>query len=142
MKILIVYYSNTGNTKKVADILNDKLASLHDVKIKNALTTSVELVDWSDILIIGSPIHGFILFGQKFCSPANEFIKKVLPNDLQGKKVVLFATYLFLPGKALKRVEHSITVKRGLVVGKYALKRDHKEELADQIHQALIKHSS
>ena len=139
MKILIVYYSNTGNTKKVADLLNEKLTSVHDVKIKNALTASTELVDWANVLIIGSPIHGFILFGQKFCTQVNIFMKKVLPANLQGKKVLLFATYLFSPGKGLKKAEQSITLKNGAVVGKHALKRNQKAELVNQIYESLLK---
>ena len=74
MKFLIVFFSNTGNTKRVAELLAEKINSFGDVKIKNVLTANLEVIDWADVIIIGSPIHGYILFGQKFCSLVLNFI--------------------------------------------------------------------
>ena len=133
MKILIVYFSNSGNTKRVVDLLGEKLTTYGEVTIKNALTVKHENVEWADVLIIGSPIHGYILFGQKFCSQVMKFLTTILPDDLQQKKIILFATFLFSPGKALNKVEKLIISKNGQTIGKQAKKRNKKEELSESI---------
>jgi len=137
MHILIIYFSNTGNTKRVVELVGEKLHPLGDILIKNALTASPVNVEWADLIIIGSPIHGYILFGQKFCSQVLKFITKILPDDLHQKKVLLFATFLFSPGKAFKKVEKVITSKNGLVTGKYGKKRSEKVQLSDLIYQGV-----
>ena len=115
MKILIVYFSNSGNTKRVVDLLGEKLTTYGEVTIKNALTVKHENVEWADVLIIGSPIHGYILFGQKFCSQVMKFLTTILP------------------GKALNKVEKLIISKNGQTIGKQAKKRNKKEELSESI---------
>ena len=138
MKILIVYFSNTGNTKRVAELVKDKLESTNEVVVKNALTASSENVEWAEVVIIGSPIHGYILFGQKFCSEVMKFITTVLPDDLKKKKIVLFATYLFSPGRAFKKIEKIIVSKNGSISGKFANKRSEKDLLSQSITQSAF----
>ena len=133
MNILIVYFSNTGNTKRVAELVGEKLQSFGEITIKNAMTTSPENIEWADVVIIGSPIHGYILFGQKFCPQVIKFIDKIIPVDLHQKKIILFATYLFSPGRAFKKIEKQILSKNGQLLGKYAKKRSEKESLSESI---------
>ena len=56
--ILILYYSRTGNTKKMAALIKDAAASEGvDVKLKSVTdTNALELLDY-DGLIIGSPTY-------------------------------------------------------------------------------------
>ncbi len=138
MNILIVYFSNTGNTKRVAELVGEKIQSFGEVTIKNALTTSPENIEWADVVIIGSPIHGYILFGQKFCSQVLKFIDRIMPEDLNQKKIILYATFLFSPGRAFKKVEKLISAKNGQIVGKCAKKRSDKEILSDSLKEIII----
>ncbi|MHA2238329.1 MAG: flavodoxin family protein, partial [Candidatus Hodarchaeales archaeon] len=79
MNILIVFYSEGGNTKKVAEMLRNKLIEKkYSVVMKNALTAKAAHVEEADLVLIGTPVHGYILFGQK---PTKE-IKKFLENEL------------------------------------------------------------
>ena len=137
MKFLIVFFSNTGNTKRVAELLAEKINILGDVKIKNVLTANLEVIDWADVIIIGSPIHGYILFGQKFCSQVLNFIKKTIPENLGGKKVLLFSTYLFSPGKAFNSVENLIHQMNGVLLGNFGNKRGNKSDLVNSISTKL-----
>lgn len=139
MHILIIYFSNTGNTKRVAELVGEKLHPFGEIIIKNALTASPVNVEWADLIIIGSPIHGYILFGQKFCSQVLKFITRILPDNLHQKNVLLFATFLFSPGRAFKKVEKLIISKNGLVIGKYGKKRSEKDQLSDAIYQGISK---
>lgn len=118
MKILIVYYSQSGNTKKVVELTEERLRALnHDVTVKNALTAKAEQVSESDLLLIGKPVHGYILFGQKPIEEVKEFLEKQLPHDLEKKPVIGFATYLFFPARALNPVKKAIEAHNGNLLG-------------------------
>lgn len=137
MNILIIFYSYSGNTKKVAELLKEALVG-QEAKIKNALTVTQEDIQKADILIIGSPIHGYILFGQKLCKEIRQVINKKLPDNLNGKKVILFATYLISPRKALQKNAKIIERKNGKIMSLVSAKRDRKEELVKKIIQEII----
>jgi len=111
---LIVYTSQSGNTKKVVDLVKEQLLSRgYNVIVKNVLTVTPEKVDEAELLVIGTPVHGFILFGQKPAKPVREFLNSQLPDDLSNKPVIGFATYLFFPSKALKPIEDAIKSQNG-----------------------------
>ena len=56
MKVCILYFSQTGNTKKFAETISDslKIQAIHDI-------TDMEpsIVADYDTIIIGTPVHGF-----------------------------------------------------------------------------------
>ena len=137
MKYLVTYYSNTGHTKKVVDLLSEKLGELGEVKVKNVLTTTSEQLDWADFVIIGSPIHGYFFFGQNLCSQVKNFIQQLVPDKIENKKFIIFVTYLFSYGKALKKMEKVIKDKNGIYLGSFAEKRNNTHKLADQIYLNL-----
>jgi flavodoxin len=142
MNILIVFYSQTGNTKKVVDQLAEQKFSKKEIQIKNALTATKEHVEWADLILIGSPIHGFILFGQKFCPEVMKFINTTLSTDLEKKNVILFATFMFSPRNAMKKVSKIILEKNGVVYGTFARKRTHKTLLADELAKEITNFST
>ncbi len=134
MKILIVYYSNSGNTKKVVELVKERLESLdHNVTVKNALTAKAEQVAEAELLLIGTPVHGYILFGQKPTKEVKDFLEKQLPEDLDDKPVIGFATYLFFPAGALNPVKRAIESRNGKLLGLIAQRRTKKTVLVDEI---------
>lgn len=138
MKILIVYYSQSGNTKKVVEIAEERLKTLnHDVTVKNALTAKAEQVSESDLLLIGTPVHGYILFGQKPTKEVKEFLENQLPHDLETKPVIGFATYLFFPAGALNLVKKVVEAQNGNLLGLIARRRSKKTELVDEIIRCI-----
>jgi len=53
LRILIVYTSQSGNTKKVVDLVKEQLLSKgHNVTVKNALTVTPEKADEAELLVI------------------------------------------------------------------------------------------
>jgi len=58
-KVIIVYYSRTGNTEKMAHIIRDGILSegVVDVKLKKVEDTNVEDLVASDGIIMGSPTY-------------------------------------------------------------------------------------
>lgn len=134
MKILIVYYSQSGNTKKVVEMAKERFRALdHEVTVKNALTVKAEQVSECDLLLIGTPVHGYILFGHKPTKEVRDFLKSQLPDDLEEKPVIGFGTYLFFPAKALNHVKRAVNAHNGKFIGSIARRRSKKVELVDEL---------
>lgn len=121
MKTLIVYYSYTGNTKKIANAIKNNLncdilevtpkipfsndydevvAEYQNNSIKDK---SIEINDIGidlkeyDKIIIGSPVWWYTI-----CPVITSFFKKY---DLSGKKIYPFATNAGWLGKTFKDIE-------------------------------------
>ncbi len=58
MKSCILYFSQTGNTRKFAEAISDSLniPAVYDI-------TNIEpiVVDGFDVIIFGTPVHGLVL---------------------------------------------------------------------------------
>ncbi|MHA1217154.1 MAG: flavodoxin family protein [Candidatus Heimdallarchaeaceae archaeon] len=137
MPTLITYFSHSGNTKKVAEMILEKArkASI-DVVCKDVSNVTDSDIEAADKVIIGTPVHGLILFGQHAAKPARDFVKS-LPENLQQKKFILFATYLFFPSNALSGIERTIQEKQGDVQTFVAMHRKKKEELAQVVFELI-----
>lgn len=81
MKALVAYMSKTGNTRKIAEAIYDKLACEKELKTVD----SVNDTSAYDIAFYGFPIHQF---GPD--KKTREFLEK---NCTDGKKVALFITH-------------------------------------------------
>ncbi len=89
MKVLVSYYSDTGNTKKVADAIYDAVTeSEKDI----CLATEASNVSEYDLIFCGFPVHSMGLPGKM------ETFVKSLP---EGTKVAFFATHGSLRGGEL-----------------------------------------
>lgn len=121
MKTLIVYYSYTGNTKKIAnaiknnlncDILEvtpkipfsndyDEVVSEYQnnsIKDKSIEINNIEIdLKEYDKIIIGSPVWWYTI-----CPVITSFLKEY---DLSGKKIYPFATNAGWLGKTFKDIE-------------------------------------
>lgn len=74
MKILIIYHSQGGTTKKMAEEIERGAKEITtEVKLKDAKSASNNDLLWADGIIIGSPVY--------FGTPAAE-IKKIFDNSL------------------------------------------------------------
>jgi NAD(P)H dehydrogenase (quinone) len=89
-KVLVVYYSRSGNTKKMAEIINEVLKHEGlEVDIKNVEDTKAdELIDY-DVLVFGSPTYyGSMAYQLK--QLIDESVK--LHGKLQGKLGAAFSS--------------------------------------------------
>jgi len=121
MESIVVYYSKTGNTKAVADLIAKGLeCSVFPVNLmekkgrgtKEERTTEKELYDYAiqesvncDLVVIGTPT-GF----QSAKSMIQRFVR-----DVQADTVVLFCTYDNKIGTTLADLENTLT-ERGIEV--------------------------
>jgi len=57
MKILVAYFSQTGNTKQVAEAIHQEMAISNETDLKKIEETGGENFSEYDLVFVGSPIH-------------------------------------------------------------------------------------
>jgi len=143
LKTLLVYYSYTGNTKIIVDIIKEKVdCDVVELKPKTPFLeedyqaivdkyqsneSSKECVEIEDInvdlsnydkVIIGTPVWWYTI------TPVlREFLKN---NDLSNKEVYAFATNAGWLGRTFKEIESYCDVKKELNVQFAEDYREHK----------------
>jgi flavodoxin/formate hydrogenlyase subunit 6/NADH:ubiquinone oxidoreductase subunit I len=111
MKTIIIYYSQTGNTKKIAEAIysgalsvNEETDLVHISEVNHDLLTSY------DVIGIGTPV---------WCErePVNvqRFINKL--SDLEGKLAFVFCTHATLAGQFMKTIVTRLEEKKLVIVG-------------------------
>jgi flavodoxin I len=104
----VIYYSMTGNTKKVAEAIAAELdVSAEDVKTKGELAKD-------SFVFLGS--------GHYFPLPGRGFKKFVARNDFDGRKVALFGTSGGGKGNEVEALGKMVTAKGAKVMGKFYCK--------------------
>ena len=84
MKVLVTYMSQTGNTKKVAEVIFEGIEEEKEIKALNEIKT----LEGYDLAFVGFPIQRF--------GPAEE-AKNFLEKYGKGKKLALFITHAVPP---------------------------------------------
>ena len=140
MEILIVFSSESGNTKRVVKLLQTTLEKMnYSVNVKNALTANEEHFNEANLVLIGTPVHGYIFFGQKPTSGIRNMLLSGLPKDLMQKPVIGFATYLFFPAGTLRRIKKSILSHNGKYMNSFSARRSKKQVLVKEITEYIEK---
>jgi flavodoxin len=124
MNTCVVYFSRTGNTKRLAQAIADTTkAPLFD--ISGTLSSTIETYD---LVILGTPVEG--------SSPAKEtkaFIETM--SKVEGKKAILFCTYrIFGNNRTMKAMEKELSSKgytTVLSVSKKGMKPDKETDFSE-----------
>ncbi len=98
-KILVSYFSLTGNTKKVAEAIFDALEEEKDLLPME----DVQEIGKYRLIFFGFPVHS-----HSVPFKAEDFLKKIP----QGKKIALFSTHGSITGSHLSReaLEHAVVL--------------------------------
>jgi flavodoxin len=110
MKILVTYYTKTGNTEKVARAIYGVIRSEKELV---PVETAKNLREY-DIIFCGFPVQA-----HSVPLPVENFIKTIPA----GKKIALFTTHGSLPGGqlAITAIEHAASLASQLkVIGTFA----------------------
>ena len=101
MKACILYFSQTGNTRKFAEAISD---SLKIPAVFDLTNTEPSVVNDYDVIMIGTPVHGF--------NPAIEASAFVtsLPEG-KGKRAILFCTHRLWKGKTFGKLKKELKKK-------------------------------
>ena len=57
MKVLVAYYSETGNTKKIARAIHEELSKEHESTLEDVKTITGNDLSNYDLVFLGSPCH-------------------------------------------------------------------------------------
>lgn len=101
MNACILYFSQTGNTRKFAEAISDslKVQSVYDIA-----DTEPSIVNDFDTIILGTPVHGF--------SPSKEslaFVEQLPKCD--NKQAILFCTYRLWKGRTFSKLKTELEKK-------------------------------
>ena len=124
MKPCIIYFSRTGNTKRLAQAIADAAKA----PIYNLASTQPSAIENCDLLILGTPVEG--------ASPAKETIAFIenMPQS-KGKKVILFCTYrAFGNERTMKHMEKRLFGKGYETIAKVSkkgMKPEKEEDFSD-----------
>jgi len=129
MKACVLYFSQTGNTRKFAEAISD---SLKIPAVFDMTTTGPSVVDDFDVLILGTPVHGF--------NPSKESLSFIesLP-DGNGKRTILFCTYRLWKGRTFSKLKKTMKKKNYstiLAVSKKG-REFHKEDFSEAIGEIV-----
>jgi flavodoxin len=86
MKVLVTYFSQTGNTEKIASAIHEEASKNHEVQSKQLKDISAADLAAFDFIFIGSPLHGGNL-----AAPVKEFLSSIKSGS--GKKIAGFITH-------------------------------------------------
>jgi flavodoxin len=125
MKPCVLYFSRTGNTKRMAEAI----AEAAKAPAFDMTSSEPSVVEEFDLLIVGTPVEGF--------RPAKETVAFVerLPKT-EGKKAILFCTCTFWKGRTfgvLKKELSSKGYETIFDVSKKGMKPDQPVEFSDSI---------
>ncbi|MCW4025054.1 MAG: hypothetical protein NWF01_08475 [Candidatus Bathyarchaeota archaeon] len=121
MNNCIVYFSRTGNTKRLAQAI----ASTVEAPIYDLTSSQPDIIKTCDTLFLGTPVEG--------ASPTKEILAFIgnLPQ-VESKKVILFCTFkLFGNKRTMNAMEKQLTPKGYHVVLKVSKKGLKPEVEAD-----------
>jgi len=121
MKTCVVYFSRTGNTKRLAQAIAETAkADIYDIA-----ATLPSTIENYELLVLGTPVEG--------ASPAKETVEFVENmNQVENKKAMLFCTYrLFGNSRTLKAIEKKLKEKGYQTVLSVSKKGMKPSEVAD-----------
>jgi flavodoxin len=125
MKILVTYFTQTGNTEKVARAIYEAIGAQKEILPVDEVKDPARY----DIIVCGFPVHA-----HSVPLSVEHFIKQILP----GKKIALFATHGSLRGGELATtaIEHAASLASKLkVLGTFGC----RGKVDPKIIEALLK---
>lgn len=127
MKPCVLYFSRTGNTKRMAEAI----AEATNAPVFAIASSEPSVVGDFDLLIVGTPVEGF--------RPAKETVEFLerLPKT-EGKKAILFCTYALWKGRTigvLKKQLSSKGYKTILDVSTKGMKPDQPADFSESINK-------
>ena len=93
MKSLVVYFSQTGNTKKVAEAIYEALPQPKELKKLDEVKEAKSVADY-DLVFIGFPVHSHSV-------PYR--VENFFRHLPAGQKIAIFMTHGSIPGTRLSR---------------------------------------
>jgi flavodoxin len=125
MNACVVYFSRTGNTKRLAQAIADAAkAAIYDLG-----SIAPSTIQTCDLLVLGTPVEG--------SCPA----KETLAFIVEGKKAILFCTFRIFGNKRTMNAMEKALVTKGyetvLKVSKKGLKPEKEADFSDILSEVM-----
>ena len=118
MNIAIVYDSKTGKTAKAAEAMGKTLGVHgHQCQVQSVAQADPAEVVEADLVCIGTWVKGLFILLQHPNPESMQFIEQL--GNLEGKKVMVFCTYLLASGSTLPQMMKALEGKGAEVVGQF-----------------------
>lgn len=99
MNVSIIYWSGTGNTEAMANLIGEGAKEAGaEILVKNTSEASLDDVKNADVVVLGCPSMGDEVLEEYEFEP---FVDSALA-DLKGKKVALFGSYGWGDGRWMR----------------------------------------
>src|SRR6478752_3751017 len=120
MKVVVLYESMTGNTRRAAELIGGAVAATGaEVAVYPVTNPDLHQLSVADLVFVGTWVDGLVLFGQR---PGRATHLWKLPV-LDHKPVAVFCTYAINAGKALAKTTHILEAKGARIVGTHQFRR-------------------
>lgn len=137
MKVLVVYESRGGTTKRAAEAVAKAIgAAGHEAVLRPVAQAGPEDLEGADALFVGSWVEGYILFGVRPAHAARTWLGR-LPT-LAGTPAGAFCTYAFHPRGTLAELRRGLEARGANVVAEHAFHRRRPEAGADAFVQGFL----
>ncbi|HEY2815021.1 MAG TPA: flavodoxin family protein [Acidimicrobiales bacterium] len=138
MKVVVLYESMTGNTRRAAELIGGAAAATGaEVSVRPVTEPDLHELSVADVVFVGTWVDGLVLFGQR---PGRATRLWKLPV-LDHKPVAVFCTYAINAGKALAKTTAIVEAKGARIVGTHQFRRDRLEqgvaEFVDDVLQSV-----
>ncbi|WP_130178972.1 flavodoxin domain-containing protein [Cryobacterium sp. SO1] len=113
MHALVVYDTNYGNTRTIAEVIALELG--RETRTLNVTDLTETSLDGIDVLVAGCPINGW-----KPTERMRAFLQTLTPGSLAGVRAAAFDTRikLFLHGDAAGKISHALQTAGASIVAK------------------------
>ena len=145
MKALVTYFSQTGNTKLIAETISEVLSTQIEADICTVRSVDLDTLDKYDLLVVGTPCHDSDL-----APPVKGFLDK-LPDSPRFKLVGFFTHATNMPdsernqqlydqwaGRCIPSFESSCETKNIEYLGTFHCQGKASEPIEYFIHQEII----
>ncbi len=101
MKVAVVYYSGTGNTEAMADVVRNELAGKAEVSVIDPSSFAPGDMEKYDAFAFGCPAMGQEVLEEDVFEPMFASIE----GSLSGKRIILFGSYGWGDGEWMRNWE-------------------------------------
>jgi hypothetical protein len=134
VRVVVIYESLTGNTRKVANLVAAELEAAGH----SAVACPTTLIDYqalheAEVVVVGGWTDGLFFFGQK---PGRAGRLRALPA-LAGKRAACFVTYAIDAGHTLEKLTAIVEGLGATVEGGMTIRRDKLEDGARELAARL-----
>lgn len=138
MKVVVLYESMTGNTRKAAELIGGavkRVGAEVEVSVRSVRNIDYHELAVADLVFVGTWVDGLILFGHR---PGGGGALKGIPV-LDHKQVAVYMTYAIHAGNALNKFAKLMRDDKGAeVIAAHLFKRGALEAgMADFVADAL-----